>query len=179
MNAIPTVYGGVQFRSRLEARWAAFFDILRWRWEYEPLDAAGWIPDFYVWPHGGAGGWLIEVKPAFLLDDFDVPRYERCLRNCDIRGCEGVGLLGASVMQYHFGPKSCAPDESLDGCQLGWFLHRVMGRYGNGFIDSTPSEYRVSRTGADVLFLYWQAEFAEGLEMWREAGNRVQWKAPR
>jgi hypothetical protein len=27
--AIPTVYRGQQFRSRLEARWAAFFDLLR------------------------------------------------------------------------------------------------------------------------------------------------------
>lgn len=28
MNAIPTRYNGVQFCSRLEARWAAFFDLV-------------------------------------------------------------------------------------------------------------------------------------------------------
>jgi hypothetical protein len=46
LTAIPTRYGGVQFRSRLEARWAAFFDLAGWRWQYEPIDLAGWIPDF-------------------------------------------------------------------------------------------------------------------------------------
>lgn len=48
--AIPTMYAGVQFRSRLEARWAAFFDIVGLKWDYEPFDLAGWIPDFKV--HG-------------------------------------------------------------------------------------------------------------------------------
>ena len=28
--AIPTTYSGVVFRSRLEARWAAFFDLCGW-----------------------------------------------------------------------------------------------------------------------------------------------------
>lgn len=35
-NAIETVYKGYRFRSRLEARWAVFFDYLKIRWEYEP-----------------------------------------------------------------------------------------------------------------------------------------------
>lgn len=46
--AIPTKYAGVQFRSRLEARWAAFFDLLGWEWEYEPIDLDGYVPDFIV-----------------------------------------------------------------------------------------------------------------------------------
>jgi hypothetical protein len=28
MKAIPTIYQGVEYRSRLEARWAAFFDLV-------------------------------------------------------------------------------------------------------------------------------------------------------
>ena len=35
-NAIPTEYKGVKFRSRLEAKWAIFFDTLGIEWEYEP-----------------------------------------------------------------------------------------------------------------------------------------------
>lgn len=35
VRAIPTIYNGVEFRSRLEARWAVFFDAMRVRWEYE------------------------------------------------------------------------------------------------------------------------------------------------
>jgi hypothetical protein len=50
---IPTIYNGVQFRSRLEAKWAAFFDLLGWHWHYEPLDLDGWIPDFLIEPFPG------------------------------------------------------------------------------------------------------------------------------
>jgi hypothetical protein len=32
VNAIETVYRGSLFRSRLEARWAAFFDLFGWDW---------------------------------------------------------------------------------------------------------------------------------------------------
>jgi hypothetical protein len=56
--AHPTPYAGVAFRSRLEAKWAAFFDLVKWAWEYEPIDLKGWSPDFRV------GTTLIEVKPV-------------------------------------------------------------------------------------------------------------------
>lgn len=36
IKAIETRYAGCRFRSRLEARWAVFFDTLGIRWEYEP-----------------------------------------------------------------------------------------------------------------------------------------------
>lgn len=35
IKAIETKYKGYRFRSRLEARWAVFFDALGVRWEYE------------------------------------------------------------------------------------------------------------------------------------------------
>jgi hypothetical protein len=48
ISAIETKYKGVLFRSRLEAKWASFFDVLGWRWEYEPCDLPGWSPDFFL-----------------------------------------------------------------------------------------------------------------------------------
>ena len=36
IKAIETVYNGYRFRSRLEARWAVFFDAMQIRYEYEP-----------------------------------------------------------------------------------------------------------------------------------------------
>src|ERR1019366_6005261 len=60
--AHPTTYRGTCFRSRLEARWAAFFDLLAWRWEYEPFDLQGWVPDFAV-TGAGTDALLVEVKP--------------------------------------------------------------------------------------------------------------------
>lgn len=61
--AIPTKYADVQFRSRLEARWAAMFDELEWRWEYEPEDLHGYIPDFMLLTKPGPV--LVEVKPRY------------------------------------------------------------------------------------------------------------------
>ena len=51
IKAIPTRYAGCHFRSRLEARWAVFFDALGVAWEYEPetfqLQHVGpYTPDF-------------------------------------------------------------------------------------------------------------------------------------
>ncbi len=65
LKAIETVYKGYRFRSRLEARWAVFFDALGVRWEYEKegydLGPAGWyLPDFWL-PDLGA---FVEVKGA-------------------------------------------------------------------------------------------------------------------
>ncbi len=36
ITAIETHYKGFRFRSRLEARWAVFFDTVGIEWQYEP-----------------------------------------------------------------------------------------------------------------------------------------------
>ena len=59
LKPIPTRYKGYHFRSRLEARWAVFFDALRLPWEYEPqgfsLKSGFYLPDFKVtYPDRGA-----------------------------------------------------------------------------------------------------------------------------
>ena len=51
IKAIETRYKGYLFRSRLEARWAVFFDALGIKWEYEPEgvvlpDGTRYLPDF-------------------------------------------------------------------------------------------------------------------------------------
>jgi hypothetical protein len=66
MAAIPTRYNGIQFRSRLEARYAAYFDLRGdTEWQYEPLEMPGWIPDFTITVHVGekTAKYLVEVKP--------------------------------------------------------------------------------------------------------------------
>jgi hypothetical protein len=69
MKAIPTTYNGVNMRSRLEARWAAFFDVVGWRWEYEPPERGGWIPDFLL--IGAKQTVAVEVKPIEWCGDKD------------------------------------------------------------------------------------------------------------
>jgi hypothetical protein len=51
LRAIETVYKGYRFRSRLEARWAVFFDAMGIDWSYEPegfelSDGSRYLPDF-------------------------------------------------------------------------------------------------------------------------------------
>ena len=53
MKAIDTVYNGYKFRSRLEARWAVFFDEAGITWEYEKEgydlgDGVYYLPDFWL-----------------------------------------------------------------------------------------------------------------------------------
>lgn len=65
IHAIETRYRGCRFRSRLEARWAVFFDTLGLQWEYEPegfhLHCGPYLPDFFI-PEWDA---YVEVKGHF------------------------------------------------------------------------------------------------------------------
>lgn len=92
MKAHQTKYSGVEFRSRLEARWAAFFDLAGWKWEYEPIDLHGWTPDFRVkfeCGHSECGhinGWhtlLVEIKPFDDIRQFDGHQCMRYLEGYD------------------------------------------------------------------------------------------------
>ena len=65
MAAIPTIYRDIEYRSRGEARWAAFFDRIGWRHTYEPFDADGYIPDFAI---HGTKPLIVEVKPAAVAE---------------------------------------------------------------------------------------------------------------
>lgn len=72
IKPIETFYNGYRFRSRLEARWAVFFDALGIKYEYEregyDLGEAGWyLPDFWLPivcepPYPGSG-YFVEIKP--------------------------------------------------------------------------------------------------------------------
>lgn len=42
------VYNEIQFKTNLEAAWAAFFDLAGWKWWNEPCAIGDWKPDFKV-----------------------------------------------------------------------------------------------------------------------------------
>lgn len=53
MKALETHFMGYRFRSRLEARWAVFFEAMGWSYQYEPEgfvlpDGTPYLPDFYL-----------------------------------------------------------------------------------------------------------------------------------
>ena len=80
-NLSKRMYRGYRFRSRLEARWAVFFDRCSVRYDYEhegfELPSGRYLPDFHFKRWGG----FLEVKPAGLLPkryfEFDQPYLTR------------------------------------------------------------------------------------------------------
>lgn len=64
IKAIETRYRGRLFRSRIEARWAVFFESLLLPWIYEPegypLPSRNYLPDFEL-PRQKV---LVEIKPG-------------------------------------------------------------------------------------------------------------------
>lgn len=69
MKSLDTHYRGKKFRSRLEAKYAVFFDQLGIKWVYEPQgyllsNGECYLPDFWL-PNFNGGMW-VEVKPEKL-----------------------------------------------------------------------------------------------------------------
>ena len=65
IQAIPTQYKGYKFRSRLEARFAVFFDALNQGFRYEPEGynlerGLNYLPDFFL-----DVGYFVEIKPYY------------------------------------------------------------------------------------------------------------------
>ncbi len=101
IKAIETHYKGYRFRSRLEARWAVFFDYLEISWEYEPegfkTSAGPYLPDFLLW-----GDTFAEVKPECVLENGGTPQW--LVKMEDVAGGTGfpvVLLAGAPRTRFY------------------------------------------------------------------------------
>jgi len=107
IRAVETWYQGHLFRSRLEATWAAFFDLCGWQWEYEPFTLNGWLPDFAL--IGKEKTILVEVKPVFSFPREVAEKIE------SVTSSEGVlkAIFGCGIHDYS-GNEFC--------CQAGYVL---------------------------------------------------------
>jgi hypothetical protein len=186
ITAIETTYAGVNFRSRLEARWAAFFDLVGWHWDYEPLDLRGWIPDFMI---KGYRPILVEVKPFFDHGDDVVAITQRKIESA-YDGPMEVLLLGATL---GWGTCLSEPAIGLLGCRYGlWFCATNDGVDPHWEWENAASQC----DGRDFCAEYsgfghrisgdWDGDHhmvgtddSKLLALWREAGNRVQWRKSR
>ena len=109
-SAIATDYRHFEFRSRLEAKWAVFFDLCGWQWSYEPMDLDGWIPDFAI----GEQPTLVEVKPFFSDEE-----WKEAIEKIKRTGYDKpVILLGAD-------PTWFAQETYFEAPQCGWLLERL------------------------------------------------------
>lgn len=173
--AIPTTYASVRFRSRLEARWAAFFDLLGWRWVYEPFDLKGYIPDFVI--RFEKRPLLIEVKPALTMEETEfVDSFSKIVDS----GWESEALcVGADL---DIGDPNMYP-------VMGWMLVR------DEFVSDDWREATLCRCH-DCQGLFpcsddgsfncrhcgepeengLVSSFSDIASLWAIAGNRVQWR---
>ncbi len=189
--AIPTMYRGRQYRSRLEARWAAFFDLLGWRAEYEPFDLGKWSPDFQlVSPYSGSI--LVEVKP---ITEFNQPTADRMVKAAFERGMGGDAtllLVGTSpIIRRNF-------------VQIGWIGHVYEDQARADFQEAAIGwmlDSDVPGVHADIMFrdyadqdtcwsgalyLYPAFDFSgdckayskHTMQLWASASNQTQWKGP-
>ena len=112
IKAIETVYNGYKFRSRLEARWAVFFDAAGIKYEYEPegfefynwetADTDWYLPDFYL-PQLNC---YVEVKGY--MDDESKKKIEKF-------GQELIVLTNIPANQAEYFDQYCFYKQNVDG----------------------------------------------------------------
>lgn len=107
IQPIQTRYKGILFRSRTEARWAVYFDAMKFAWEYEKegfsLPSGQYLPDFWL-PQ--VKMWA-EVKP-FALSDVE---YAKCSELVAATGHECLMLIGPPANKPY-----SAIDRSIGEC---------------------------------------------------------------
>ena len=91
IKAIDTFYSNHLFRSRLEARWAVYFNELNTEWEYEQEgvqlgDGVKYLPDFYLPKYNI----YAEVKPK----KFTWQEHRKCKRLCNLSRKIVIELVG-------------------------------------------------------------------------------------
>lgn len=185
--SIPTDYAGVHFRSRLEARWAAFFDLVGWRWDYEPIDLDGYIPDFVI--AFRAGPMLVEVKPAWTVDELhaaaakvDRSGWRRAAlivgASVDLIALHGEAMYGDQAIGLINETFWC--DESGEPFWCWGAAHPfICSECGLRSVCHAEQSYACRLCGGsdgDHHLNPWRPEEIEA--SWREAGNRVQWRRP-
>lgn len=94
IKAIETKYNGFNFRSRLEARWAIFFDMIGLKYEYEvegyEMNGVRYLPDFYI---PSLDRWFeIKAKP---LSEYEMKKCEEFCFNKDNENIKFSVLIGS------------------------------------------------------------------------------------
>jgi len=137
IKPIETYYNGYRFRSRLEARWAVFFDALGVEYEYEPEgfslpSGAHYLPDFKVKCYGTRGErdgdpfdlW-IEVKGK--MSDYDANK----IRNFSSPYTEEIRIGPLECTHYGECKVSLSPHSDYDDhcrrleCTCGYAIGKV------------------------------------------------------
>ena len=175
-EAIVTHYAGQRFRSRLEATWAVFFDLLRWPWLYEPFDLAGYIPDFVL---RFSEPLLVEVKPELTLEAL-----QKHTGKIQASGWKGEALiLGAGLMDCDWQDSVACGLLAEHADATWWWAAGILGqRQGlEPCLRHSEGGYncRLGHAAHDYHDCWKQADGCRDdfVRLWRKAQNETQWRA--
>jgi hypothetical protein len=159
-KAIPTMYNGVQYRSMLEARWAAFFELMCIPTQYEPEALNGYIPDFVI--RANLVGFTILVEVKGLLENFDLQKIRRAGwgKTGWVSGQDVAPFAGMVLLLTGQGP----------GEAVLFLIYQ-------GHEEARPMFWGHCRTPKHPAQFKFNSEAC--ITAWKEAGNRVQWRSPR
>lgn len=175
ITAKTTRYNDRLFRSRLEARYAAFFDLLGINWEYEPFDLNGWSPDFIIRCKNFET--LVEVKPKYLINvELYVKMYEGSI-NTEYK----LLLLSDNCVDLDFGTfNGVMPLIESEGFT---FFHnnKTYPEFSASFIcrDKSKNVSIMEWDNFHINTATWSPiEGKELLKLWTEAANKVMFLKP-
>jgi hypothetical protein len=198
MKAIPIKIDGIQFRSKLEARWYLFMKRLGWNIIYEP-DIEGlnnWIPDFLI--IGKDKKILVDVKPIDTVEDWekhpdririensgikDLP-YELLIlgTNLQLDGQDRMGLLYVRdsfweegkepVVLQDYSSADCVFSIGDDEKQIGFM--DTLGGWHCRITGDGGKTYLIRDNGINNADTHLKSID----EMWNEAGTQLQWNTP-
>ncbi|NPD67275.1 hypothetical protein HN018_06770 [Lichenicola cladoniae] len=183
--AIPTTYNGRRYRSRLEAKWAAFFDLLKWSAEYEPFDLGKWSPDFQIYSPESRG--LIEVKPWV---NQSIETCDRVVEACCRHGFDDFGdyawltnvapTFESSFAHVGWIANLREDDKTWTPVHIGWF-RSPDEKHVSADLVHVSSDYWVSWMRADANRMGLDDEPMPQTDLvkslWSRASNVCQWHA--
>lgn len=177
-----TSYNGINFRSKLEAQWAAFFDLLKWKYSYEPYELNGKVPDFIIQcdaPHYNTQSLIIEVKPdIFISHEYQREIYdayntinahilivsEKPIYECsEMRGWAAIGR----------GSQYCSSDYRTEMHDLNWKSGFDIGSIYMHYDSMISDEYDRK---AFFQFGFDNEQIQHINNLWKDAGNIIQFK---
>lgn len=157
---IPTLFAGVRFRSRQEAKWASFLTALKLRWDYEPCDLDGYIPDFDV--RFGKQPLLLEVKAA--NEDIALAKSK-----IEVSGWSGDIVIVVSAETSVIG-EIYEADTGWDRAIMGWCVACKAPT-----ICSEAGRWGCRNCGAGSREIWWGWSPRSA---WVAACNETQWRKP-
>lgn len=127
LQALPAKYNGIQFRSRLEARWAIFFDYCGINWDYEPEgfnlgNEIYYLPDFLLHDLTGRieGNLFVEVKGTLTSED-----YEKIEAFMEFNEKPKYPLLVLGSIFYN-GSEKMYHERIIDSCKYPFFTFETL-----------------------------------------------------